>query len=145
MRNMQAAVRTTPSSGCAPRLRAKKPWAARRANCLATTSTAAYIRWSANRKSMPCWKRSKRAKASAPSRVSGLDSLNPADSRVEQQLGSYLGARISRFSTLGSGWQTDVFEFEVPSPCSRADIPTRQPLVLKIYQAGMAAEKCARE
>jgi len=70
---------------------------------------------------------------------------NCADSNVEQQLGSYLGARLSRFSALGSGWQTDVFEFEVPSPCSRADIPTRRPLVLKVYQAGMSAEKYARE
>jgi len=74
-----------------------------------------------------------------------LNSLAAVDSHVEQQLGSYLGARISRFSTLGSGWQTDVFEFEVASPCSHADIPARRPLVLKIYQAGTTPEKCARE
>ena len=67
------------------------------------------------------------------------------DSRVEQQLGAYLAAKISLFCKLSSGWQTDVFEFEVPSPCRRADLPTGQPLVLKIYRTGMAAEKCARE
>ena len=68
-----------------------------------------------------------------------------ADSYVEQQLGSYLGARISRLRTLGGGWQTDVLEFEVAAPCSRSDIPARRPLALKIYQAGMSAKKCARE
>src|SRR5882757_9891665 len=132
MRSMQAAVRTIPSNACAPRLLAKKPWAAPRVNCLATISTAACIRWSANRKS-------------TPSRVRGLNSPTVTDSGVEQQLGAYLDARISLFRKLGSGWQTDVFEFEVTHSCRHGDIPAGRPLVLKVYQFGIAAEKCARE
>ena len=67
------------------------------------------------------------------------------DSGVEQQLGAYLDARISLFRKLGSGWQTDVSEFEVTHSCRHGDIPTGRPLVLKVYQFGIAAEKCARE
>jgi aminoglycoside phosphotransferase (APT) family kinase protein len=78
-------------------------------------------------------------------RISGSNSLTADDSHLEQQLSSYLAARVSRFRRLGSGWQTDVFEFELLSPCNRADIPGGQPLVLKVYQSGIAAEKCARE
>src|SRR5260370_19935136 len=81
----------------------------------------------------------------AESEDSGRESQVGADSYVEQQLSSYLAATISRFRQLGSGWQTDVFEFEVSSPWSRADTPAGRPLVLKVYRSGIAAEKCARE
>lgn len=70
---------------------------------------------------------------------------NVADSHVELQLSAYLAARVSRFRKLGSGWQTDVFEFEIPAACRCANLPANQPLVLKIYPAGMTAEICARE
>jgi aminoglycoside phosphotransferase (APT) family kinase protein len=70
---------------------------------------------------------------------------NIADSHLELQLSAYLSARISRFRKLGSGWQTDVFEFEIPSLNRCASLPAGQPLILKIYQAGMLVDKCARE
>jgi aminoglycoside phosphotransferase (APT) family kinase protein len=70
---------------------------------------------------------------------------NGADSYVERQLAAYLSTKVSLFRRLGHGWQTDVFEFEASSPGSHSEIPAGQPLVLKLYQAGMSAEKCARE
>ena len=75
----------------------------------------------------------------------GKELQNGADSYVEQQLRAFLSTKVSLFRRLGNGWQTDVFEFEVLSPASHSEIPAGRPLVLKLYQAGMSAEKCACE
>ena len=70
----------------------------------------------------------------------------PDAAAVSDRLAAFLGADVSYLRILASGWETTVFEFALSSKSSRAaDLPMKDPLVLRFYEGSRANEKGRHE
>jgi aminoglycoside phosphotransferase (APT) family kinase protein len=70
-----------------------------------------------------------------------------ADSKsIQARLAGYLGAPVSNFRVLASGWETTVYEFTLQTSSPRCrDLPFHAPLVLRCYQDPRGTIKGSRE
>jgi aminoglycoside phosphotransferase (APT) family kinase protein len=76
----------------------------------------------------------------------GAALVKPDIADIERRLTSFLGAQVTYFHVLASGWETVVFEFNLrASPPRATQLPANRPLVLRLYEGSHAADKGARE
>jgi aminoglycoside phosphotransferase (APT) family kinase protein len=65
---------------------------------------------------------------------------------TSDRLAALLGARLSDFRILASGWETTVFEFALATGSSRVpELPLATPLVLRFYEGSRANQKGQHE